>query len=55
MSGSKPIATNSVVPMPNPPSASATTASQRTTGSGATTDARPGGRSSVSVIALAPR
>ena len=39
MSGSRPIATNSVVPIPNPPRASASTASQRTEGAGATTEA----------------
>ena len=38
ISGSSPIATNSVVPMPNPPKASANTASHRTDGAGATTE-----------------
>src|SRR3954471_353415 len=38
ISGSSPIATNSVVPMPKPPMASASTASHRTEGAGATTD-----------------
>src|SRR5258705_4772404 len=46
MSGSSPIATNSVVPMPNPPTASASTASQRTAGPGATTEMGRVGRSS---------
>src|SRR3981189_3303959 len=45
MSGSRPIATNSVVPMPNPPRASASPASQRTAGAGATTETGRGGRS----------
>ena len=49
MSGSRPIATNSVVPMPNPPSASAKTASQRTDGAGETTDCARVGRSRVRV------
>ena len=49
MSGSRPIATNSVVPMANPPSASASTASQRTAGSGATTETDGVGRSSETV------
>ena len=55
MSGSRPMATNSVVPMPNPPSASATTASQRTTGSGAAAETGPEARSSVAVIVLERR
>lgn len=50
MSGSRPIATNSVVPMPNPPRASAITASHRTVGSGATTDMGPDGRDKVRVM-----
>ena len=37
MSGSSPMATNSVVPIPKPPSASANTASRSTAGGGATT------------------
>src|SRR4051794_19851861 len=45
MSGSRPIATNSVVPIANPPMARANTASQRTEGGGETTDIGVGGRS----------
>ena len=52
MSGSRPIATNSVVPMPNPPRARASTASQRTAGSGATTETGRSGRSSEMVTAI---
>ena len=49
MSGSRPIATNSVVPIPKPPSASANTASQRTVGSVAMTDCGRVGRSTLGV------
>src|SRR3954470_16514428 len=38
MSGSRPMATNSVVPMPKPPTARAKTASHRTAGGGETTE-----------------
>ena len=46
MSGSRPIATNSVVPMAKPPMARANTASQRTDGGGDTTDRGTVGRCS---------
>ena len=46
ISGSSPIATNSVVPIPNPPRARASTASHRTDGAGATTETGVNGRSS---------
>src|SRR4051812_25219571 len=45
MSGSKPMATNSVVPMAKLPMANAMTASQRTDGGGDTTDMGTDGRS----------
>src|SRR5215213_1650003 len=54
ISGSNPIATNSVVPMPNPPKASASTASHRTDGAGATTETGVEGRSSAMVTNVGP-
>src|SRR4051794_13425387 len=50
MSGSRPMATNSVVPMAKLPTASASTASQRTDGGGETTESATVGRSIDRVI-----
>ena len=51
MSGSRPIATNSVVPIAKPPRARANTASQRTVGGGRTTESGADGRSRILVTA----